>query len=326
MAKEKEKVIKSTKAKKIVKNIDIKKEEVMKEIKEDLTGKLKEQITKELIDDIKKDVSTLVKEEVSYELKRDIEKEMKKENKRILRGKRGKIFRRDLIIIILLAIIAYLVYYMYNHNYVSFSIDSNMNNSVVYNDKKSVSVDVDYSYLLDLVNVKLPFDNINSLYLYTDNYTESKINDSIKLTIAYNQIKKDDFTSEELKEAYKKVFGTDENYKGVSFDYECKHFNYIDNKYTLTSDECLNISNKEIVEKIIKVAKKDDVVTLTTVMGIFDNDKNLLYNYKNTFDPVATNLSKNFDIENYQDKLSTYQYKFIYENKEYRFKKITKLS
>lgn len=326
MVKEKEKVTKSPKTKKIVKNIDIEKEEVMQEIKEELTGKLKEQVTKELIDDIKKDVSTLVKEEVSDELKRDIEKEIKKENKRILRGKRGKIFRRDLIIVILLTIIAYLIYYMYNHNYVSFSINSNMNNSVVSNDKKSVSVDVDYSYLLDLMNVKLPFDNINSLYLYTDNYTESTINDSIKHTIAYNQINKDDFTDTDIKEAYKNIFGTDENYKGVSFDYECKHFSYSDNKYALTSDECMSISNKKIIEKVIKVSKKDDIITLTTVMGVFDSDKNLLYNYKNTFDPIATNLSKNFDIENYQDKLSIYKYTFKYDNQEYRFQKITKLS
>ena len=88
----------------------------------------------------------------------------------------------------------------------------------------------------------------------------------------------------------------------------------------------MNISSKEIVEKIIKVSKKDDVVTLTTVMGVYDNDKNLLYNYKNTFDPIATNLNKNFDIKNYQDKLSTYKYTFKYDNQEYRFKKITKLS
>ena len=136
MAKDKAKTVKSPKAKKIVKSIDVEKEEVMKEIKEDLTTKLKEQITKELIDDIKKDVSALVKEEVSNELKRDIEKEMKKENKRILRGKRGKIFRRDLVIFILLAIICYLIYYMYNHNYVSFIINSNINNSIVVMIKK----------------------------------------------------------------------------------------------------------------------------------------------------------------------------------------------
>ena len=326
MAKDKAKTVKSTKAKKIVKGIDVEKEEVMKEIKEELTTKLKEQITKELIDDIKKDVSALVKEEVSNELKRDIEKEMKKENKRILRGKREKIFRRYLVILIILAIICYLIYYMYNHNYVSFIINSNINNSIVSNDKKSVSVDVDYSYLLDRVNVKLPFDNINSLYLYTDNYTESTINESIKHTIAYNEIKKEEFTDADIKEAYKNIFGTDKNYKGVSFDYECKHFSYSDDKYTLTSDECMNISSKEIVEKIIKVSKKDDVVTLTTVMGVYDNDKNLLYNYKNTFDPIATNLNKNFDIKNYQDKLSTYKYTFKYDNQEYRFKKITKLS
>ena len=317
---------KTTKAKKVVRKIDIEKEEIMKDIKLELTNKVKDQITKELVDDIKEDVSTLVKKEVADDLKRDIEKEMKKENKRILRGKRGKIFRRDLIIIILLAIIAYLVYYMYNHNYVSININSNMNNTVISNDKDNIKVEVDYSYLLDLVNVKLPFDNVNSLYLYTDNFNEKTINDSIKLTIAYDLIKRDEFTDFEMKEAYKTVFGTDENYHSGSFLYECKKFNYKEGNYYLVSDECINIVDKEIVEKIIKISKKGDIVTLTTVMGVYDKNKNALYNYKNTFDPVASNLSKNFDITNYQDKLSTYKYTFTYIDKEYRFTEIKSIN
>ena len=33
-------------------------------------------------------------------------------------------------------------------------------------------------------------------------------------------------------------------------------------------------------------------------------------------------FSKNFDIKNYQEKLSTYKYTFTYEDKEYHFTKI----
>ena len=314
------------KAKKEIKKIDIDKDKIMQEIKNDLTIKLKGQVTKELIDDIKKDVSVLVKEDVKNELTKELNREMKKENRRVLRGKRGKIFRRDIIIIILLAIIGYLVYYMYNHNYVSFNISSNMNNNVINNDKKIVSNKEDYSDLLNLVNVKLPIDNINSLYLYNNNYKEKDINDSIKLTMAFNSINKDEFTKEELIGAYINIFGSSDNYKDTSFDYECKHFKYdsTTDSYVLTSNECNIESSKEIVENIINTEKNSDKITITTIVGIYDNMDKSLYNYKNIYEPVASNVGSNFDIKKYQNKLNSYKYTFKVKNDKYYFYSIEK--
>ena len=68
---EKDNIIK-TKVKKEIKNIDIDKEQAMKEIKSELTAKVKDQITKELIDNIKSDVTTLVKEDVKSELTKEL--------------------------------------------------------------------------------------------------------------------------------------------------------------------------------------------------------------------------------------------------------------
>lgn len=303
------------------------KDEFVKEFQVEMTKKVKEKITKEIIDDIKNDVSVIVKQEVREDLKKEFEKEMKNENRRILRGKRGKIFRRDILIIILLLIIGYLIYYMYNHNYVSFSINSNMNNNVLTNDKKTVQVQNDYSYLIDKTNVKLPFDNANSLYLYMDTYDEKTINDSIKLTMSYNSLLKDNFTSQEMRQAYIDLFGIDKYFKNTSFDYECKHFKYNSetDTYSVTNNDCVNISSKEILEKIMKISKKDDVITITTVVGVYDKNLKTLYNYKNVFDPIAANLNNNFDITEYQDKLSTYKYTFTCDKGEYHFTKITKL-
>lgn len=318
---------KSAKKKNKLTNEIVEKDELVKEFQTEITKKVKEKITKEIIDDIKNDVSAIVKQEVSDDLKKEFAKEMKDENKRILRGKRGKIFRRDIVIIILLFIIGYLIYYMYNHNYVSFNINSNMNNTTLTNDKKTVQVENDYSYLIDKTNVKLPFDNVNSLYLYMDTYSEESINDSIKLTMSYNNLLKDSFTSSEMKQAYIILFGTDKHFKNTSFDYECKHFKYDseNDAYSVVSNDCLNISSKEILEKIIKISKKDEVITITTVVGVYDKNLKTLYNYKNVFDPIATNLNNNFDITEYQDKLSTYKYTFTHDDSEYHFTKITKL-
>ena len=328
MAEEKKKLgKKKVKVNKEVKKIDINKEEVLKEIKSELTTKIKTQISKELIDDIKNDVSAILKEEVRNDLKKEIDKEIKINSKRNIRGKRGKIFRRDIIIIILLAIIGYLLYFMYNHNYVSFSMNTNMNNVSVSNDKRIVKNEEDYTYLLDYVNVKLPFDNSNSLYLYLKDYKESNINDSIKLTMAYNYINKDEFSVDDIKYAYVKLFNTDKNFKNASFDYECKKFKYddINNTYTLVNNECINTSSKEILERIINTSKKNNKVVITTVVGVYDISNNSLYNYKNVYDPVAVNLNSNFNIKDYQNKLSTYKYTFIKNSDGYYFDSINKL-
>ena len=218
------------------------------------------------------------------------------------------------------------MYFMYNHNYISFSINSNMNNVSLLNDKKIVKSDDDYSYLLDSVNVKLPFENSNSLYLYLDNYNESNINDSIKLTMAYNYINSDSFSVDDIKNAYTKLFNTDKNFKNVSFDYECKKFKYDEssNSYSLVNNECINPSSKEILESIINTTKKENKVIITTVVGVFDKNNNSLYNYKNIYEPIAVNLNNNFSIKNYQNKLNTYKYTFIKNNDSYYFDSIHK--
>lgn len=319
---------KTTKVKKEIKKIDVNKEEVLKSIKTELTTKIKTQITKELIDEMKTDISAIVKEEVRNDLKREIDSEIKKSSRRNMRGKRGKIFRRDIVIIVLLAIIAYLIYFMYNHNYVSFSVNSNMNNVTLTNDKKVVKNTKDYSYLLDNVNVKLPFENSNSLYLYLKDYNESNINDSIKLTMAYNYINKDEFSVDEIRDAYVKLFNTDKSFKNTSFDYECKKFKYDDvtNTYTLVSNECINTSSKEILEHIINTSVKKDKVIITTVVGVYDNSNNSLYNYKNIYDPIAVDLNNNFNITDYQNKLNIYKYTFAGVDDNYYFDNIKKLS
>ena len=317
---------KNTKTKnKVVKSVDINKDEIISDIKEELTAKVKNQITKEIIDDVKGDVSLLVKEEVRNDLKKEIDREIKKSNSRVLRGRRGKILFRDLVIIILLVIIGLLVYYMYNHNYIGISINTSTNNVSVSNDKKVVKNKQDYSYLLDMTNVKIPFDNTNSLYLYNGTYNETNINDSIKLTIAFNLVNKNEFTTDELKDAYIKLFGTDKHFKNTSFEYECKKFKYDSeaNTYTMISDECINISNKEIIEKIINISDKKDKVIITTVMGIYDNNDSTLYNHKNIYTPIAVDLNSNFDLTDYQNKLNTYKYTFEKENNEYHFASIT---
>lgn len=304
-------------------SIDNSKDDSINDLKKEISTKVKTQLTKEVIDEIKKDLINISKEEVRSDLRKEIDKEIKRNTRRVLNGRRGKIFRRDIVIIILLVVISYLFWFMYNHNYISFNINSNLNNVSISNDKKVVKSVDDYSYLLDMVNVKLPINNINSLSLYNGTHSVKNIDDSIKLTMAYNLIDSNGFTSEQLKNAYIELFGSDKYYKDTSFDYECKHFKYQDSVYNMTNDECSNTSSKEILEIIIKTEKKNNKVIITTVMGIYDKDEHSLYNYKNLYEPVAVDLNSNFNLLDYQNKLNTYKYTFIKNGDKYIFDNIS---
>ena len=96
------KVSENKKKKEIENKIDINsiKEELNKHLKEQ-----KEEITKEL--------NSKIENQIEF----NITKRLKDEEKRIMRGKTGKIIRRDIIIIILLAIVGYFVYCLYDVDY-----------------------------------------------------------------------------------------------------------------------------------------------------------------------------------------------------------------
>lgn len=307
-------------------NINLEKEQIINELKSEITNKVKEDVTKEVIDEIKEDVKVLVYNDVKEDLTTDLEKEIKKENKKILRSKNHKILRRDFFILILLAIVGLLIYYMYEKNYFSVVInpDTTVTNTV---DTKKNEIEEDYSYLIDNVKVNLPLDNLNAFYLYTGLYDEVSINSAIKLNIAYSKIKKDEFSEEEMKIAYQEIFGTLKNYQAQDFDYECKHFIYEtkEQKYILESNNCFTLSTKEIKEKVTKITQDEDNIIINTVMGVYDSSNNSLYDYQNLYTPIATNMTKNFNLEEYSAYLSSYQYTFKYVDGDYRFNKIVKI-
>lgn len=303
------------------------KEEIIAALNKEITNKVKDKITKDIIDDIKDDIKVLVKDEVKNDLVREIERDIKKENKRLIRRKNRKIFSKNIIILVLIAVIAGLVYYMYNQGDFNITInnlkDTKKVDSSVSSSIENESNETDYSYLLDIPKVNLYLDNVNSLYIYSDNLDEKSIPDSIKLNMAYKYILKDEFTTEEMKNAYKKVFGTDTNYKNTSFDYECKHFEVKDHKYYLANNKCTKIQNKEIIEKIMDIKQDNNKIIINTVMGLYDKNNNSLYDYKNIYKAVSTNVPSNYDILDYKSHLSSFEYVFTFDSSNYYFTSIT---
>ena len=68
---------------------------------------------KEQKEEITKELNSKIENQIEF----NITKRLKDEEKRIMRGKTGKIIRRDIIIIILLAIVGYFGYCLYDVDY-----------------------------------------------------------------------------------------------------------------------------------------------------------------------------------------------------------------
>lgn len=325
------------------------KEIMTKKEKVEFKDNLKKELTEEILDDIKKksetkiinqvknDVIKTIKEESINELKDtfvnevklDVKEKISKEEKKLLRNKRWKIIRRDIFILFLIFVIGYLCYYIYKNNDKDVVVkkESNVKTEEVVKDKDWYIEN--YGYLISYTHLNLSSDNLNKFYLYNQNYNVENINDSIKLTMAYNLIDKADIKLEDgkyiidnniLKEAYNKLFNT--TYKTTSFNIGCMTYNYKNKKYVAYETECTNINNYELVEDIINMYEEDNELVIETIMGVFSGSN--LYNYTNLYSPINTSYNKDNSLSDFKGSLSSYKYTFEKEKDNYKFISIEK--
>ena len=167
MANKKEDITKDKDVKKILNEIDNqinnKKEEMLKEF----TEKMDEQI------------------EIA------VQKKVEQIEKKIVKAKNGKIFRRDIFIIILFVVALYLAYCLYEIGYFNKNLENNDNNSISQNDIINADVKEEilpasyyiekYSYLVD--NVQIP----NFIQIFQNGITKDTITNNLKLQIAYKR-------------------------------------------------------------------------------------------------------------------------------------------
>ena len=115
----------------MTKKEELKKETTTKkenqEIKKDVVKEIKEKVLHELDKEIHTTIkdSTLkykedLKEEISIEIQNEVAEMVKQEEKRILRGKGFSIFKRDVVIFALFAIVLYFGYCLYDAKYFDF--------------------------------------------------------------------------------------------------------------------------------------------------------------------------------------------------------------
>lgn len=235
---------------------------------------------------------TKIKEELTDYVNKQITKEIAsvvdKSNKRLIREKNKKILNKNIIIIILLAIIGFLLFLLYDDNYFDKYFNNDKETKVVEKvDKdekeeekvKEPTLDElkeEYGYLLDNINISK-----NSKYI--DDYYDANLSQELKNYLAFNNLDldklsiEDDYNiieNEELEKEYSKLF--DDTYKAKSFTYNNVVVRYISKMESYITDELLEKEEDIIEKEITDIKVEDDKIIITTKE---DNNK-LIYTFK----------------------------------------------
>lgn len=273
MANKKEDITKDKDVKKILNEIDNqinnKKEEMLKEF----TEKMDEQI------------------EIA------VQKKVEQIEKKIVKAKNGKIFRRDIFIIILFVVALYLAYCLYEIGYFNKNLENNDNNSISQNDIINADVKEEilpasyyiekYSYLVD--NVQIP----NFIQIFQNGITKDTITNNLKLQIAYKNLDETDkedngtvisIASEKILTSYQNICGDDEIIEFTNFEYENLKFLYFNDTFIAgkeNDDNTLTAPTSTTNYQLVNAYKQDNILTFDVK---FEGQETI---YKYSFKEVA---------------------------------------
>lgn len=309
----------------------------------DVTTIDREKLEKE----IKKEVKEVLLEDLENQVDVLIQSKVDKIERKINKQKQWALFRKNIIIILLLALVLFEGKILYDNgflnNYKTVSNDSsnqdtnkNVDESIV--DEKDEQIDEEntkneewyieeYSYLLDNIKTNLTKDNFT--YLYKNDYSAKEIDNKIRLNIAYQLLNEKDiskndgflsFNASSLEKTYRTIFGNDLAYKNENFANNCIEYIYNESlsKYLAIDLEC-EVSTKKIKEQIISIEEKDENIIITTILGIHDTKEKTINNLANTFSDEYKE-----DISKYEKKLDKFNYKFTKVDDNYYFSSIAK--
>ena len=333
------------------------KKEIVKNENNNPERSFKQRVLEDLNKEIEhtlKENATQYKEEIKQELIEDVHVEianfMKKEEKRILRTKNIDVFKRDFIIVLLIGIIIYFSYCLYDVKYFNFMKSECERNGTCYitnpnsnepgtnppepiKDKEWYKEN--YGYLLDNIKTTLNAENVSSYYLYSNDYKISEIKPAYLLNMAYKQvspkkIKTNTLTisveGADLKAAFESLFGSLTYYKEGSFSYDCLNFTYNKTKdrYTADNTKCQTDSNLKIIDNIDEMYEEGEVLYIITTATIYNEKEKSYYTFDNLFDAAATDVTPE-DITKNAKKLNKYQYQFKKADDKYILDAIVKL-
>lgn len=292
------------------------------------------------LEDRKLDITNEITTKIDEQIELKVTKRLKEEEKKINRGKTAKIIWRDIIIVILLAIIGYFGYCLYDVDYFNIRTkvevpkekeptndnenkpqEPNNNSEPVEDNKPDSEYYIkSFSHLIDnlLINDESVFE------LFNKSTNKNNISNDLILKIAYKNLDKlyitnDNnmitFHEDSLLESAKKIFGEDINLKNTMFSYNNTKFMYYNETYLGLKESDVTI---DLLYKAIDAKEEDNKLTfniiaakLNTENSLIDKDNNIIIeNYNNE------------DLTEYKEKLSEYKVSFEKQNDNYIFSSI----
>ncbi len=330
--------------------IDKKLKQKQDEINKDLDRKQEEFNIK--IEQSRIEIIKNLNDDIDDQIKTSISKRLREEEKKIVGNKNRKIITRDFIIILLLVLIGFLTYCLYDLNFYNIKTivenKEKIDNVIASNDLEKVNNVIEeehnnneekkdeqkqevksskyyidnYSYLVDNIQIA----GANELYLYKKPINKEEISNNIKLQIAYknmdntNKKIKDgmiSFKAEDLLKSCKEILGNDITLNNEIFGYNNNKFLYHDDTYLgLLVDGDKIDSN--VVYKIENVYEKDSKLTFEIIAAKRQEGKlvNIL-----TEQPVVEEY-KGEDILTYKNNLSKYKFVYSKEKDNYYFERV----
>lgn len=323
------------------KHIQKAKKELEVNIIEEINDSMKQEITEEIVQDIKnafdKEYKDGLKNEIKTELIDDIKKDIQKEQRKLSRSKSFKIFRLYLYFFVVVACLFYLIYRLY--------VTDNLN---VINEKytkktttttKLIETDVtepiqdtvkDLNYYIEHYGYLLDNLKISNVELVNGKYSVEDISLSDRLTMAYGSLDSSDIlidgliysvSADRLSEAYKKIFGSIDEYIETNFVVRGLSFTY-----SVANDCYMAIGNEDtsmsyVSHVLLDIKEEGNDLIFSTKAYVIKNGS--IYSAKNLNYRLGT-VTDNFDITSIQNMLSSVEYRFTASNNGYRLVSISK--
>lgn len=257
---------------------DITKDKDVKKILEEIDSQINDK-KKEMLEEFTKEMDKQI--EVSVQKRVDLEA------KKLIKGKTGKIIRRDIVIIILIAIIGYLGFCLYDIGY--FNRKLPVQNEVVETPKQeevktSAYYIKNYGELVE--NLQVP----NIVQEIANGVSKNNISNNLKLKIAYKNLADTQKTSDgevvtfdsiSLLEAFQSVFGDSASLENTVFEYENLKFLYFNDTYI--AENSTLISTAKVNYKITNAYETGNKLTFEVT---YDGQVGV---YKYTFEKSGDN-------------------------------------
>lgn len=307
-------------------------EKFKQDIMEEINTKYKDDICSSIADDVKRSFDHEYKEEIrnqiSSEIMVDIKKDIAKEQKKINRSKNFKIVRLYIYILLLLGAACYMIYCLYVSDNFDLLKNSGSTTTTLPTTKLTTKTIVkDFNWYMKKYGNLLDNIKITNYDLVKGNTVIANLSADVRLNMAYQildseSIKVDGIintiSEEDMIEAYKTLYGSDEGYSATNFNVNDLSYAYSSNNKSFIAISKDTTAIEPITNKITDIKEENDEVIISTIVAVIKNDK--VYNVENLNEPVGDYA----DLSNYAASLTKIDYVFKKINDSYYISSIVK--